>query len=125
MSSIKPRLGGVAPELNDPARQIAPQHILPDGTRIDDRVGYRFAAMLRPGFAAGLPSELLKLLSRSEILVVADGGPGLQAWLDATEADAVPVRPDRYVLGAARSIQEFEALVSAVASAPGASRRYG
>lgn len=119
MSSIKPPLGpGVAPEWNGPARQIAPQPILPDGTRIDDRVGYRFAAMLRPGFAAGLPSELLERLTRSEIVVVADGGPGQQAWLDATKADAVLVRPDRYVLGAAHSLQEFEALVSAVDAPP-------
>lgn len=115
MSSIKPRLGpGVAPEWNGPARQIAPQPILSDGARMDDRVGYRFAALLRPAFAAALPSATLERLTRSEIAVVADGGPGQEAWFDAAEAEAVLLRPDRYVLGAAHSIQEFEALIAAV-----------
>jgi hypothetical protein len=57
-----------------------PQPRLRDGTRLDDRIGYRFAALLPPDFAASLPAET----------------------------------PGRYVLGAARSMQELNALVAAV-----------
>jgi 3-(3-hydroxy-phenyl)propionate hydroxylase len=45
---------------------------------------------------------------------VVDDAPKLRAWLQAVDAPAVLVRPDRYVLGAARSMQELNALVAAV-----------
>ncbi len=115
MSSIKPRLGpGVAPEWGGPARQIAPQPILSDGGRLDDRVGYRFAALLRPTFAASLPAGTLERLRDDGIVVVADDAPGQEAWFDEAEAQAVLVRPDRYVLGAARSESELHALAAAI-----------
>jgi 3-(3-hydroxy-phenyl)propionate hydroxylase len=115
MSSIKPKLGpGLGAEWNGPARQIAPQPRLADGARLDDRVGYRYAALLRPDFAASLPAEALKRFADREVVVVADDAPEQQAWLQAAEAPAVLVRPDRYVLGAARSIQELNALAAIV-----------
>ena len=60
MTSIRPRLGpGLAPGCNGPASDIAPQPKLTDGVRLDDRVGYRFAALMQPDFAASLPAETL------------------------------------------------------------------
>jgi 3-(3-hydroxy-phenyl)propionate hydroxylase len=115
MSSIKPRLGpGLAAGWNGPAGQIAPQPRLADGTRLDDQVGYRFAALLRPDFAATLPAKMLERLADREVIVVADDTADRQAWLQAADATAVLVRPDRYILGAARSLQELNALVAAV-----------
>jgi 3-(3-hydroxy-phenyl)propionate hydroxylase len=115
MSSIKPRLGpGLAAGWNGPAGQIAPQPRLADGTRLDDRVGYRFAALLRLDFAASLPAKTLERLAGREIIVVADDAPEQQAWLQAADVAAVLIRPDRYILGAARSPQELNALVAAV-----------
>jgi 3-(3-hydroxy-phenyl)propionate hydroxylase len=115
MSSIKPRLGpGLAAGWNGPAGQIAPQPRLADGTRLDDRVGYRFAALLRPDFAASLSAKTLERLADREIMVVADDAPEQQAWLQAADAAAVLIRPDRYILGAARSLPELNALVAAV-----------
>ena len=59
MTSIQPRLGpGVAAGWNGLAGQIAPQPLLADGTRLDDRVGYRFAALMRPDLAADLAGLL-------------------------------------------------------------------
>jgi 3-(3-hydroxy-phenyl)propionate hydroxylase len=49
-----------------------------------------------------------------EIMVVADDAPEPRAWLQATDAPAILVRPDRYVLGAARSLQELNALAAVV-----------
>jgi len=115
MSSIKPKLGpGLAAEWNGPARQIAPQPFLSDGARLDDWVGYKFAALLRPEFAASLPAEALKRLADREVVVVADAACEQQAWLHAADAVAVLVRPDRYVLGAARTVQELNALAAIV-----------
>jgi 3-(3-hydroxy-phenyl)propionate hydroxylase len=115
MTSIKPRLGpGVAAGWNGLAGQIAPQPRLADGTWLDDRVGYRFVALMQPDFAACLQPDTLERLASREIIVVADDAPAKQAWLQAADAPAVVVRPDRYVLGAARSRQELNALISAV-----------
>jgi 3-(3-hydroxy-phenyl)propionate hydroxylase len=115
MSSIKPKLGpGLAAGWNGPARQIAPQPVLAGGARLDDRVGYRFAALLRPDFAASLPAETLERLADRDVMVVADDAPEQQAWLLAADAPAVMVRPDRYVLGAARSVRELNALAATI-----------
>src|SRR5208283_1339667 len=80
MTSIKPRLGpGVAVGWNGLAGQIAPQPHLADGARLDDRVGYRFAALMRPDFAASLPAATLERLADREVMVVADDAPEQQA----------------------------------------------
>ena len=115
MRTIKPRLGpGLAADWNGPARQIAPQPLLADGTRLDDRVGYRFAALLQPDFAASLPQEIRARLADRGVILVADNAPEPHDWLQAAEAPAVVVRPDRYVLGAARSPEELNDLLGAV-----------
>jgi 3-(3-hydroxy-phenyl)propionate hydroxylase len=115
MNSIMPRLGpGLAAGWNGPAGQIAPQPRLADGTRLDDRVGYRFAALLRSDFAASLPAEILERLADRAVMVVVDDAPEPQAWLKAADAAAVVVRPDRYVLGAARSVQELNTLAATI-----------
>lgn len=115
MSSIKPRLRScLAAGWNGPAGQIAPQPRLADGTRLDDRVGYRFAALVQPDFAASLPAEMLERLADRDVTVVVDDAPEQRAWLQAADAMAVLVHPDRYVLGAARSLQELKALTAAV-----------
>ena len=115
MTSIKPRLGpGVADGWNGLAGQLARQPVLADGTRLDDRVGYRFAALVQPDFAADLPADTLGRLVEREVVVVADNAPGLQTWLQAADASAILVRPDHYVLGAVHSLQELGALVAAI-----------
>jgi 3-(3-hydroxy-phenyl)propionate hydroxylase len=81
---------------------------------LDERVGYRFAALLQSDFATDLPADTLRRLAEREIVVVADDSLEPQAWLEAADALAILVRPDRYVLGAAHSLQELNALLSAI-----------
>jgi 3-(3-hydroxy-phenyl)propionate hydroxylase len=114
MTSIKPRLGpGLAAGWHGPSGDIAPQPTLSDGIRLDDRVGYRFAALLKPDFAASLPAETIEHLTSREVIIVDGDAPEQQAWLHTIDAPAVLVRPDRYVLGAARSAQELHSLAAA------------
>ena len=115
MSSIKPRLGpGLATGHAGPAGEIAPQPLLADGARSDDRVGYRFAALMRPDFAAGVPAKTFDRLAERDVVIVADDAPEQIAWLQEIGASAALVRPDRYVLGAAQSVQELTALAAVV-----------
>jgi hypothetical protein len=58
-----------------------PQPRLGDGARLDDRIGYRFAALLPPDFAASLPAETLERLADCDVTVVVDDAPELRAWL--------------------------------------------
>jgi 3-(3-hydroxy-phenyl)propionate hydroxylase len=113
MESIRPTLGpGLSAGWTGPRGRIAPQPALAEGPRLDDRIGYRFAVLLRPGDAAALPTAPLDALAARGAVLVADAA--LAPWLDDVGALAVLVRPDRYVLGAARDADELAALAAAI-----------
>jgi len=113
MQSLKPRLGGLEAQA-EPAGRLAPQPRLGDGTLLDARVGLRFAALMRPDFAAALGQQTRRQLEAEGVAVVAEDAPELQQWLNSVEAVAVAVRPDRYILGAARDEAMFRSLMSAI-----------
>ncbi|WP_338664703.1 bifunctional 3-(3-hydroxy-phenyl)propionate/3-hydroxycinnamic acid hydroxylase [Pararoseomonas sp. SCSIO 73927] len=111
----RPALGpGPSAGWAGPAGRLLSQPRLSDGTLLDDRVGPRFAAVMRPGFAAALPNALLDRLSARGAVLVADAAPGVGAMLDEAGAEAVLLRPDRHVLGAARDAAEMRALAEAL-----------
>jgi 3-(3-hydroxy-phenyl)propionate hydroxylase len=115
MNSIKPLLGpGLSAGWNCPRGRIAPQPVLSDGTKLDDRAGYGFAAIMRPDFAQDLPDCVRLALQARGVTAIADDAAALAAWLDDVGAAAILVRPDRYVMGAARSRTELQELLAAV-----------
>ena len=115
MQSLKPLLGpGLAAGATELLGHVAPQPVLSDGTRLDDHVGYRFAALLKPDFLAGLSRSLLERIRQKDIAVVADQCPALRQWLDDNSVCGIMVRPDRYVLGAARNAQDMDSLIAAI-----------
>jgi 3-(3-hydroxy-phenyl)propionate hydroxylase len=71
--------------------------------RADDAAGYGFALFARPGLAVP---------PRENLTVIRDAA--VQPWLDQLGAKAAMIRPDRYVLGAARDEAELEDLLAAV-----------
>jgi 3-(3-hydroxy-phenyl)propionate hydroxylase len=113
MESIEPRLGpGLCGGLPEPRGRIAPQPPDGGGTGLDNRIGYRFAAVVRSDVATRLPANLLAMLRARDVAVVADAAYG--PWLEGLGAEAVLVRPDRYILGAAHDANEMRALVAAL-----------
>ncbi len=111
MESIAPRLGpGLAAGWDAAAGRVAPQPVLADGMRLDDRVGYRPVLLLRRD--ATLMPDALDWLRQRDVAVIDDDVPGLQDWLLDLGAVAVVVRPDRYVLGAARAPDDVGALIA-------------
>ena len=87
---------------------------LSNGMLLDDHVGLRFAAVMRPAFAATLPHDALDRLAARGAVLVADDAPGVAALLDGLSAEAVLLRPDRYVFGAARDAAEMRQLAAAL-----------
>lgn len=115
MQSLKPLLGpGLAGGTTELLGCVAPQPSLADGTRLDDHVGYRFAALLKPDFLASLSRPLVERLRQKDVAVVADQCPAIYQWLDDNNVRGVVVRPDRYVLGAARTAQDMDSLIAAI-----------
>jgi 3-(3-hydroxy-phenyl)propionate hydroxylase len=102
MESIQPALGpGLHGDAAPPAGMLSAQPKLADGRRLDDAIGPGFAVVCAKSFPARAPAG---------VQLVVDGGPEVEAWLAKLGAEAVVVRPDRYVLGAANSVSELEAL---------------
>src|SRR4051794_3823061 len=96
---LGPGLHGNAPA---PAAARAAQPRLADGTRLDDRVGYRFAIVATPQLAGALPAG-----DRFDDIdvVVAEGEAA--AYLAGLNIEAVVIRPDRHILGVASTPAEL------------------
>lgn len=115
LESIKPRLGpGLHGGRGEPAGRISAQPRLAGGARLDDDVGSRFAALLRPEFCRSLPDASLDALRRRDVAIVADEGDEARTWLDTLDAQGVVIRPDRYVLGAIRNPDDVWDLARAI-----------
>nr|WP_294504811.1 bifunctional 3-(3-hydroxy-phenyl)propionate/3-hydroxycinnamic acid hydroxylase [uncultured Rhodopila sp.] len=113
MDLIEPRLGpGLCGGLPEPRGRMAPQPMADGGIGLDDRIGYRFAAVMRGDVACRLSDDLWAMLRARDVAVVTDSAYG--PWLDGIGAEAVLVRPDRYVFGAAHDANEMRALVAAL-----------
>jgi len=114
MQSIRPRLGpGLVAGDAALTGSIAPQVRLATGQRIDEHVGYRFAVLTKPAFAAQIPTGLRQALAKRDCVLIVDDGPEASDFLEAAGA-AVAIRPDRYILGAANSLDQLSDLVAAL-----------
>ncbi|MHC2335032.1 bifunctional 3-(3-hydroxy-phenyl)propionate/3-hydroxycinnamic acid hydroxylase MhpA [Bradyrhizobium sp. USDA 4454] len=115
MATIKPRLGpGLFRHGCTVAGTPVPQPKLSSGRRLDDHVGYRFAALARPEFLDGLDIAMHERCCQHGIVLVSDGQGPLNDWLDSVDANAALVRPDRYIVGLAKTPEELSALVDSM-----------
>ncbi len=109
MASIAPRLGpGLA--AGDEAHRgvLGWQIVQGEGGRIDDEVGQRFLLVCDQEFVGAVQG-------RDSLRVVSsDQHPNARAYLDALDTQAIMLRPDRYVLGTARTREELASLCSAI-----------
>ena len=109
MRSIAPRLGDGIGDASDPLRGYrAPQPMLTDGRLLDDHIGLRWGVIARPDCK---PDVL-----REDVCVITDLNEAeVSKMLDALEADAVIIRPDRYIHAV---IGDAKSMSSAMASIP-------
>lgn len=110
----KPLLGpGLAGGDLGMSGKVAPQFRLESGARSDDGVGYRFVLLCGSDFSAALTEQQRAVAAAADIALLRGGeAAGLDQWLHDSGFEAVLVRPDRYILGAARTSEQLAALMS-------------
>jgi 2-polyprenyl-6-methoxyphenol hydroxylase-like FAD-dependent oxidoreductase len=103
------------------AGTLCPNPLLPEGQRLDDRLGQGFALV-----TAGRPDAADQAaLERSGVVVlVADPGSVLQRWLRRGGATAAIVRPDRTVLRAGHDVAALCAWTVSRLRRPGDDQRH-
>lgn len=106
--ALKPSLGPGAHDAGPASGQIGEQPKLPSGKRLDDEIGWNWALV-----CSGPVSEALVQQPVSAVrIVIADDDTQAASWLQRLNAQAVLIRPDRYVFGTAVDAREAEALLA-------------
>ena len=91
-----------------PAGRPFPQPRLSDGRLLDELLGPRMAVIGRNRAIAGVSPATHARWERAGAIVIDRPEPCIADWLDEHEADAVVLRPDRYIVGVARTAGELE-----------------
>ena len=128
--TLRPLLGpGVRDEQGAVAGTLSAQPRTPEGTLLDDVVGYRFALVATTESITAASEHTVDLLTALDVVTV-PAVPGAMAdWLSSIGAAAALVRPDRYLFGAVAEPAGVDELVArlgaALAPAPVAAGRAG
>lgn len=103
------------------AGTLCPNPPLPEGQRLDDRLGHGFALI-----TAGRPdaADQATLERGGVVVLVADPGSALQRWLRRGRATAAIVRPDRTVLRAGHDVGALCAWTAGRLRRPGDDQRH-
>jgi 3-(3-hydroxy-phenyl)propionate hydroxylase len=115
MASITPRLGdaqltGSLDHRSENSGVLSRQPLLINGTKLDDYCGYAPVLLVR--CIASIPSmENIPICCLS-----GEDHPAVDQQLDELRCNAVLIRPDRYVLGVANSVEEIQKLVDGFSS---------
>ena len=76
-------------------------------------MGRRSAILMRHEFLQQLPQQIIKKMKKLDIIAINDPATGIQEWFNNKGVNAVLIRPDRYILGGARTVEEVDALIKA------------
>lgn len=95
--------GAFDPAVPELAGRPFPQPRLDDGRLLDELLGRRGAVIGSQQVLAAVSPATRQLWQRSAAVVIDQPDASLQDWLRANEASAVILRPDRYIVGVARS----------------------
>jgi len=112
-----PQIGpGVRDDAPPPVGVVFPQPRLDDGRRLDEAIGGGFAVIGAADAIAGVSGRTRERWDSMRVVAVDRPGAALSDWLAAHEARAVMLRPDRYVMGLARSAGDLDRLTALVSA---------
>lgn len=96
---------------DDSAGFLSVQPVFDDGRRFDDLVGAGFVVVVTAELVGPLADEVREALDESALVHrVREGDPGFDELLASVDAKAAVIRPDHYVLGVARTAEQFDEL---------------
>lgn len=108
-----PGLGpGLRSDEPAPVGQPFPQPELADGRLLDCELGGHFGLIGQAALIDHADGATRQRLRDAGVVELDDRHPGLREWLDAHDAGAVLLRPDRYVAGIARDPAELARLAA-------------
>ena len=112
LTQLRPTLGiGLSACRTEWTGQLFPQPRLQSGELLDDLVGRRFAILMRYECLQQLPRQIIMQMEKLGIIAINDPATGIQEWFNNKDINAVLIRPDRYILGGARTVDEVAALI--------------
>lgn len=113
VSQLKPSLGpGIGVGASPLVGGLFPQPKLQSGVLLDDEIGPGFALITSPPFEAEMPETARDELNQRGVTLVADGSEILRDWFQDHDLGAALLRPDRYILGTAKTPSELPALLA-------------
>jgi 3-(3-hydroxy-phenyl)propionate hydroxylase len=101
-----------------PAGRPFPQPRLQDGRLLDELLGRRSAVIGRADALAAAAPATVERWRRAGALVIDRPEAALADWLAAHEAQAVILRPDRYIVGVARTGHDLDRISQHLPVAP-------
>ncbi|WP_327751856.1 bifunctional 3-(3-hydroxy-phenyl)propionate/3-hydroxycinnamic acid hydroxylase [Sphingobium sp. SJ10-10] len=111
---------GLGAGMHEPAARgggrLSPQPFLADGRRLDDAVGYNFALVGDPALISQLSSEVRSSLEAIGAVLVPDGSQAVVSAISAIGGSVMLIRPDRYLVGVAESVEGIEEMVRGLAT---------
>lgn len=102
----------------DLAGRPFPQPRLADGRLLDELLGGRSAVIGQRELLAAAAPGTAERWARSQALVIDEPDPPLADWLRSHQAGAVILRPDRYIVGVARTGSELDRISQYLPVAP-------
>ena len=90
--------------------RVFPQPRLRDGQLLDTRLGSHFAVLGDAAVLNNVNADTRARWQANGVVCVIDESDELKAWLTEHGVRAVMLRPDRYVMGVARSASDLEAI---------------
>jgi len=102
----------------DLAGRPFPQPRLTDGRLLDELLGGRSAVIGQRELLAAAAPGTAERWARSQALVIDEPDPPLADWLRSHQAGAVILRPDRYIVGVARTGSELDRISQYLPVAP-------
>ncbi|TQR18428.1 bifunctional 3-(3-hydroxy-phenyl)propionate/3-hydroxycinnamic acid hydroxylase [Psychrobacillus vulpis] len=112
ISDPTPRLaGGIHGNAQEPAGVIFPQPKVSNGQLLDDEIdGARFAVIGEEIFINKASSEVKRIWSQVQAKLITNINEEIEEWLVTYNVKCVILRPDRYVLGVANTLEELDAI---------------